>query len=425
MRDKADIQLIKTINEIRLLNLIREHGPISRNELSRKSRISKVAVSDIINRLDESGFILEIGKGKSTKKGGKRPTLLKLNAENGFVIGIEIKMRYTNVALANIESEILAMEPIHYEAGSSMDKVIPRIQQKIEQLFNNVGYDPKKLISIGIGIPGFVDYSRGELNFADTLRGWAHLPIAKRFTEYFHVNTIVENDVNTITYGESLKGAGRGRSNMVCIWIGDGIGSGIIVGRQMVRGENGNAGEIGYLELGHCVSNRDRIKHLYTNQRFFGEILSEVNLAEAIRMKLQWNVDSGNLHDNSIAAMLRAGDQGNAMVQEIVDEYAYILSILCMNFIKTLNPNLIILTGHVIEHSDYLLYKVRQLVKQSMINIPFQETPIVKGELNGMAGVNGAIEVALQTIFEQPVTKRENHVKVSVDEDYNNELIRR
>jgi len=417
MQEKADIKLVKTLNEIRLLNLIRENGPISRNELSKKSHISKVAVSDIVNRLDSAGFILEIGKGESTSKGGKRPTLLKLNSENGFVVGIEIKRKYTNIALANIESKIIEMDQIHYEVGASMDKVIPKIQKNIDQLFENHNFPEDKLISIGIGIPGFVDYSHGELNFADTLRGWAHLPIAKRFNEYFGVSTIVENDVNTITYGECLKGRGRGSSNLVCLWIGDGIGSGIIVDDQMVRGQNGNAGEIGYLELGHCVTNRERIRNLYTNQRFFGDILSEVNLADTLRMKLQWNSDRSDFPYATLDRMLAAGDDGNIHVQEILDEYAYLLSIVCMNFIKLLNPSLIIITGRVVEHSKYLMDKVRQLVKQSMINIPFQKTRIENGQLREMAGVNGAIELALNTIFEPPVRKRGSHLKVSIKKD--------
>ena len=113
MKEKADSKLIKTLNERRLLNLIREQGPTTRNELARTTRMSKVAVSDIINRLNEAGYIQESGKGKSTKKGGKRPILLQLNPDNGYVIGIEIERRHASVALANLNSDILTTELLH------------------------------------------------------------------------------------------------------------------------------------------------------------------------------------------------------------------------------------------------------------------------------------------------------------------------
>jgi len=407
MYEKANSKLIKTLNEIRLLNLIREVGPISRNELARRSQISKVAVSDIINRLNEAGFILEIGKGKSTSKGGKRPTLLKLNPDNGYVIGIEIKRRTTIIALANLESEIKSTARLKYPIGASIDMVVPEIFRKIESLFKKHHYDLDKLISIGIGIPGFVEYSKGELSFADTLQGWANLPLASRFLEHFNVPIIIENDVNTITLGESLIGAGRGKSNLVCIWLGEGIGAGIIVDQRLVRGETGTAGEIGYLELGYYLQNNASIRHLYSEQRYFGEILSEVNLLEALTcLKLTSKSNGSELA--VLEALLAEGDHGNQSVQKVLDEYAYLLAIICTNFIKTINPSLIILCGRVIDHSNYLVNKVRELVKHNMRHIPFQSSSITVSELKKEAGVKGAIALALQTIFEPPVTRRKN-----------------
>jgi len=416
MHEKADSKLIKRLNEVRLLNLIRTEGPISRNGLAKRSKISKVAVSEIIGRLQEAGFIIEIGKGKSTAKGGKRPTMLQLNPENGYVIGIEIKRRFTRIALANMMSEIQGIEQIGYDVGTSIDESLHKIFEKVDALLEKHHIDPCKLISIAIGIPGFIDYSKGELVFADTLRGWANLPLAIRFKERYNVPTILENDVNIIALGESLSGRWIGTPNMVCIWIGEGIGSGIIVDNHLVRGATGNAGEIGYLELGHYVTNVIRMKNLYTSQRYFGELLSEMNLFETLKIKLQRYQTQSAENDEPITfeAMLAQGDKGNLRVQEILDEYAFPLAIVCMNYIKTINPSLIILSGRVIENSNYLLEKVRQLVKQSMMNMPFQPSSIMVSQLKEEAGIKGAVALALQTIFEPPVTKNKSHTTIAI-----------
>ena len=416
MHEKADSKLIKRLNEVRLLNLIRTEVPISRNELARRSKISKVAVSEIISRLQEAGYILEIGKGKSTSRGGKRPTMLKLNPENGYVIGIEIKRRFARIALANMVSEIQGIEQVSYDVGTSIDEGLLKIFEKVDALLEKHRIEPCKLIGIAIGIPGFIDYSKGELLFADTLRGWASQPLAIRFRERYKVPTILENDVNIIALGEGLAGAGTATSNLVCIWIGEGVGSGIIVDDHLVRGETGNAGEIGYLELGHYVTNVNRMKNLYTSQRYFGELLSEMNLFEALKMKLQWHPTQPNesAEQTTLEAMLSEGDRGNLRVQEILDEYAFPLAIICMNYIKTINPSLIILSGKVIENSNYLLEKVRQLVKQSMMNMPFQPSSILVSNLGDQAGIKGAVALALQTIFEPPVTKNQTHTKIAI-----------
>ncbi len=411
MKEKADSKLIKTLNERRLLNLIRENGPITRNELAHTTRMSKVAVSDIINRLMEDGFVKEIGKGQSTKRGGKRPTLLTLNPENGYVIGIEIERRYTSIALANLSSEIIEQQVVRYKVGASLEAVLPHYFNVIDIMLESHKIAKKQLVGIGIGIPGFIDYERGELIFAVTLRGWTNLPLSSRFGDRYNVPIIIENDVRTITLCESLIGAGKGYPNLACVWIGDGIGAGLMVDGQIVRGSTGNAGEIGFLELGHYVANIDRMKNLFNNQRYFGEILSEVNLYDTLRMKLELDSpssDDNTLDEQLLEEMLLLGDKGDQRVQEILNEYAYPLSIICTHLIKTLNPGRIILNGRVVAHSRYLFKKVHQLVKQSMINIPFESSTIVLGELQERAGIKGAITLALRTIFDPPVTRSKN-----------------
>lgn len=411
MQEKANTSLIKKLNEIRLLNLIREEGPISRNMLARRSRISKVTVSEIINRLDEAGYILEIGKGESTNRGGKRPTMIKLNAENGYVLGLEVKRWTTNIALANIESDVKGTVQLTYRAGISIEDFFPAVFQKIDELFDTCRIPRDKLISIAIGIPGFVDYTTGQLIFADTLRGWANLPLGARFTQRYQVPTIVENDVNTLALGESLLGVGRGNANLVCIWIGDGIGSGIIVDGQLVRGETGNAGEIGYLEIDLLQGIIPRIPHLFRQQRFLGDVISETNLFETLQQELNPTA-MDEFTPARLVKLLAAGEQGNSRVQEILNEYALLVAIPTIIFIKALNPSLIVLSGLVFEASPYLFKKVQERVQESMQDIPFKPGPLVLSHLKQEAALKGAIALALQAIFEPPVIKSKNLIRV-------------
>ncbi|HDP98095.1 MAG TPA: ROK family transcriptional regulator [bacterium] len=420
MHEKANGQLVRKLNESRVLNLIKEKGVISRNELARQSKIFKVAISEIVSRLDKAGYILEIGKGKSTNRGGKRPILLKLNPAAAYVFGVEIKRSRTNIALADIESTIREISTFEYEPGLPMEYGLDRIIQIINQLMEKHRLDRRRLRGIGLCLPGFVNYSKGELLFAETLSGWADRPLASRFTSHFRAPTVLENDVNAITLGEKILGAGRGKSNLICIWIGEGIGAGIIMGGQLIRGENGNAGEIGYIEIGHFVAVKNQFKNLYRNQKYYGEILSNINLFRALNDKLGKNypILPGKIDQNALKKMLTKAENGAPGAIEVLDEYAFLIAILCMNLIKTMNPNLIILSGPVIENSNYLLKKIRSLVKQRMVNIPFEASTIVVGDLKAEAGVKGAITMALQTIFEPPVTQSNNHINLPAEKFY-------
>lgn len=409
MSSKIDSQFLKTINERRLLNLVREEGPISRNDLAKRTKISKSAVSEIINRLDQEGFILEIGKGESTSKGGKRPILIKLNSENGYVIGIQITRGNVHVALANLKSNIEKVEHLVYDLDASIDVVISNVFDKIDSLLSDYNIGRDKLMAIGIAMPGFIDHEKGELKYSVTLREWINLSLTGRFSERYGVPTVLENDVNAVTLSESLLGAGRGYANLVCMFIESGIGAGIIIDGQIVRGETTHPRDVGYLELGHHIANIHYLENLYNNQRYFGEILSEVNLLDTLRMKLRSNSNASNkaADEAPLEEILALGESGNAVVQEILNEYAYPLAVVCMNIIKIINPGLLILSGHIIENSNYLFTKVQQLVKQSMINVPIKPGPIVVGELGEKAGVSGAIALALKTIFDPPVKRNQ------------------
>jgi len=409
-------QLIKELNEIRILNLIRAHAPISRIELAKKTNISKVAISEIVNRLDKAGFILEVGKGRSTRKGGKRPTLIKLNPENGYVFGIEFKRNKVRLALSNLESKIITHEQINFDIGISIPKVLEKITQKIDHILKQQNIDADKLISIGIGIPGFVDYEKGELAFADTMQGWGHKPLAAPLSERYKVPVVLENDVNTIAMGEYLIGAGKDEQNLVCIWIGDGIGAGIILDGRLIRGDSGSAGEIGYLELGNALTNKSLLKNMYTNQHNFGDILSERYLYEILQTKLKWHATQTDHEPEKLGLedILKLGDEGNTVVQEILDEYALLLAVVCTELIKTINTSLIILCGRTIENSAYLLHKVKQIINTSTHKIPFTAKSIKIGELKREACVKGAIAMALQVIFEPRLSKRDlKHTVVS------------
>jgi len=409
-------QLIKELNEIRILNLVKSEETISRVELAKRTKISKVAVSDIVNRLIEAGYVAEIGKGKSTKKGGKRPTLLKMLPNNGFVVGLEIHSSFTKIGIANLHSEIVCEEIVSYQAGDTIVHVLPKVIEMLDEMLKRESIYREKLISIGIGVPGFIDYEKGELAFAVTIHGWVQHPLASVFSEKYKVPVIIENDVNARTFGEHLLGAGQDTDNMVCIWLGEGLGAGIIVDGNLIRGRYGSAGELGYLELGHHLANPSLVKNLYTNQHRFGSILTEQHLLDTIKLKIQYDMHLEHVDVDKLTLEELLSDEHHeysVIVREILDEYAMLLAILCTDLVKTLNTSKIILSGMVIEQSEYLLDKCRQTVRQNMHNIPFQATPIEIGILKEEGCIKGVIAMALQVIFE-PLLKTKSIKKASI-----------
>jgi glucokinase len=284
----------------------------------------------------------------------------------------------------------------------------------MDEMLQDCKLEYSQLVSIGIGIPGLSDANEEEPFFADTLKGLGHKHIGEIFANKFAVPVTIENDVNAMTIGEQLLGAGRKEKNFAYIWIGEGLGSGIVVDGHLIRGHFGSAGEIGYLELGHILTDRTRLPNLYSDQKFFGNVMSEEHLTETMQLKLQWKTgeDKNKISNMSLSEIIDEYSTKYPIVHEILDEYAYLLSILCTSLLKTIDPNLIIIGGSIIENSEYLLVKTRQLVKQSMLNIPFRATDIIQGDLREDACIKGALSIALQTIFEPALRSSRSSQKV-------------
>jgi glucokinase len=246
------------------------------------------------------------------------------------------------------------------------------------------------------------------------MKGWERKPLSAKLSQRYKIPVIMENDVNMVAIGEDLLGAGKDESDIVCIWLGEGIGAGIVIGNQLIRGASGIAGEIGYLEVNNSLTNYTYLKHLYTNQRYVGDILSEEHLFNVLKIALEFQSDklAKNLTEYTLPELLELGDRGNPVVQEILDEYSFVLSNVCTELIKTINTNLIILSGKVIEKSHYLFAKTQQFIKNKMREIPFDISSIVVGELKDDTGcIMGAISLALQVIYKPYVVhKRLDHV---------------
>lgn len=396
MFKKADTQLIKLLNEIQILNLIREKGPISRIEVARRVQMSKVAVFDIINRLIDAGFVLDVGKGESTSRGGKRPSLVKLNPEQHYVIGIAFKRREVEIGLANIEADIVATKKFKMAVGSLPEDILQKIFIKIEQLLKSAGVKQEQLISIGIGIPGLIDYQRGQLSFADTLRGWAGVPLVQIFSKQFQVPVFMENDVNVVTLAESILGAGKDHSNVACVWIGEGIGAGLIINNQLIQGHSGGAGELGYLELERLCEPVNQLPNLYHGQKYFGNILSEAYLEEVLFKRLATKYDLKRMNLERILKSKQFFEE----IKDILDEFSYLLGVACSSLNKITNPELLVISGRVVDSSSYIFNRIVDFIEQSVRDVPFLKAEIRKGKLAKRASLQGTIALALQVIFE-------------------------
>lgn len=393
-------KLVREYNELNILRFIKNEGPISRADLAKRYKISKAAVSEIIAHLLQQGYIREVGIGNSTSLGGRKPILLDFNPKAGYAIGIEIKRDHAHVALGDLNAMIYEKQLINYKSGSPLKNLLGFIFKIIESFQDLPWVKNAKPIGIGVAIPGLINYEVGKIQESDSLKSWQGYPIKKTFEDHFGIETIIENDVKAISLGECRFGNGKNVNNIVYLWIGDGIGAGIIINGELYRGVSASAGEVGFYELGCFIRNFDDFKLLYNGQKNFGEILSSKVLINGALYGLQNGyANMMDADDITLDSILGQAEANNPLAVELLKEYGTLIGVICINLINTLNPELILIGGHSFTQNKLLLKFIKEKVRKDVLRTPSRAVHVKSAMLHEDAGILGAIGLILEDLF--------------------------
>ncbi len=401
---KSNFHFVRQINEISVLRIIRDEGPISRSDIARRMGVSKVIIGGIVKRLLETEILFEIGKGKSTEQGGRRPVLLQFNADAWYAIGVEIHLHHANVLVTNMNAEAIAQKSVTYSDNSDPKQILNRIVRTIERLIS----DPAKrraILGVGVALPGLIDYENGCLLNSHSLISWVGFPIRSFLEEALDSTIYIENDVKAITLGEFHWGAGQDADNVIYVWLGEGIGAGIVINGDIYRGMTASAGELGYNEISALGINKGKYPILYQDQRRFGEILTSRHLEEAVLRQLTNNGEDSRLSqdDLSLTNIANAAGKGDSLARNALEEYGSLLGVLLIGVINLFNPELIILGGPVIDKSPFVLEKAIDRAEQDVLSVPVEHVQIKAGALKNRAGTLGAVGMVLQDLFKPPI----------------------
>ena len=240
----ARSETARDINRRIVLNLIRKQQPISRAGLARRSGMQRSTVSAITEQLIAERWVIEGAVGQLPR--GRKPTFLHLNSDRAGIIGVDIQAVNTTLAVASMDFHFLAQESM--PTGRDPAEFITRLGRRISDLMRA---HPKSLYEgIGISLPGRIDLASQRLTFAPNL-GWnGELDLKSPLERATGLPVELENAANACALAELWSGRhGEGVSNLVAVTVSEGIGVGMMVNGQLLRGSTGVSGEFGHVSL--------------------------------------------------------------------------------------------------------------------------------------------------------------------------------
>jgi hypothetical protein len=259
----TNLQQANSYNIRIVLETVRLHGPLSRIEISRRTRLTAQTVTNITKKLLAVGLIVEAERLQEGR--GAPSILLRLNPDAAFSVGLDFDKDHLTGVLVDLSGRIRQRENLDLDFPSP-EEALSLMTRTVNRLIERENVDRSAVWGVGVGLPGPLIISEGSVvtNVANPkfLPGWNHVPVVEILGRRLDLPVHLENNASAAAIGEKWYGEGRHSRTFFYLFFGAGLGGGLILNGEPYSGFSGNAGEIGYFpspRLAQTTTNGDPI----------------------------------------------------------------------------------------------------------------------------------------------------------------------
>ena len=307
-----------------------------------------------------------------------------------YRVGIDIGGTNVKIALVDDKGHIAYSNSVPTRAEMGYEYTITNIKNVIYTSLKETDVPKDEVGGIGIGGPGQIDSEKGIVRCFPNIPGWINVPLAEILENEFKIPARVDNDVRVATLGEYHYGAGKGCNNLICITVGTGIGSGMIINGQLVRGASMSAGELGHIILqSHggpiCGCGNTGCLEAFASGPAVVQMAYEYIMGGKSTKFKELAVNSP-ITPQIVYEAAQLGDAVSKTIFEIVGNW---IGIALANVVNLINPEIIIIGGGVAQAGDILLDPVRETINKRALKIAADAVKVVPAQLGESAGVVG------------------------------------
>lgn len=358
---------------------------------------SRSKVHELVAGLLDRGLLQEVGLSPST--GGRPPVALALREDLGVLGAVDLGATSLDVALLSPSLRLLAHHAEDLDVRLGPGPVMARVRGLLTRLLEALGLGPERLLAIGMGVPGPVEFKSGLLINPPIMPGWEGFSIRDYLQETFPCPVFVDNDVNVMALGE-LWWDRRRHENFVVIKVGTGIGAGIICRGEIYRGADGAAGDVGHI----CVDPQGPVCHCgnigCVEAMAGGPAIARMALEAAERgespLLARLLEERGTLTPVEVGQASREGDP---VANRIIQRAGQLIGQMLASLVNFFNPSQILVGGGVTRVGPLLLASIRQSVYQRSLPLSTRHLYIGYTQLGERSGIVGAGVLALGEVI--------------------------
>ncbi|MBM7831266.1 putative NBD/HSP70 family sugar kinase [Agromyces cerinus] len=337
----TNLPAVGGFNQSVILDLIRRHPDgVSRVEISEMTGLAPQTISNASKRLLEDGLIRE--GGRKIQGRGKPRVILELIPQSRFAVGVHLDPTVITYVVLDLQGSVVAHRRARTPSIADPDEVVVAISESVAAIIDEAGVNREQVLGIGIASPGPIDLARGVVVDPPLLEGWRNVPLRDSLAHLTGMPVVLEKDVNAAVVAELWTHA-ETAGDVAFFYLGTGIGIGLAIDGEVIRGVTGNAGDGGTLVVparGLPPRRRsEKLGHLATPQYLVSQAVDEGVLAEA--------PDPHDLAaiDDAFSMLVDKASAGNEEAERILDRAAGFIASALVSVINLLDVDEIIFGG--------------------------------------------------------------------------------
>ncbi|NCA93416.1 ROK family protein, partial [bacterium] len=345
-----------------ILDVIRKSGPVTRTEISKVTKLNIVTVSNYVNSYVDKNLVVE--KGFDVSSGGRKPTLVELNAKMGNVIGVDIGPVNMVAVITDLANGVIGKVKRPRPRGP-MNEVITSSIEIIYEIMEKTKIDKNKVKGVGLGVSGVIDALAGTVRDTDSSRGrttGSYASVKALVQKEFSIPTFVGNDATVAAFGEKRLGLEQEIDDMLYVYSD--VGCGIIIKGEIYCGAGGSAGEIQLMvdNPGSPLQGKD-LSYL----RPWGVDLGITQAAKSILLKERpdskmLEIAGGDIENITPEIVIEAAKSKDKIAIEIIENAGLNLGVRIAYLINLFNPEVVVIGGGIEQAGEILLRPVRTAV---------------------------------------------------------------
>jgi glucokinase len=316
-------------------------------------------------------------------------------SEERWTIGVDIGGTKIDVAHVDQHGQVQDHVLVATDVKGGYKAVVSQIGKAIQELILRAKSKP---LGVGVGMAGQIAPDTGLVLFAPNLN-WRNVPLQSDLQNIIKLPVVVTNDVRAATWGEWYHGEGKGCQDLVCLFIGTGVGGGIVSGGKMLTGNNNTAGELGHMVISIngplCSCGNHGCLEAFAGGRFIGKRAQELAKADPKSGAMLLKLAGGNVDAINAKAVAEAYHSQDPLGLKIIEEVRIALIAGSVNIVNILNPRLLILGGGIINGFPELVSEVEKGVKAQALTAATSSLQVLPTKIQENIGAIGAATLAL------------------------------